>query len=92
MIKEIEVDAFSRIVNLKDSNLSNNQLKMLNDEVLKNLASIAFLCLEGNFLKKISNNLFTSNQGIKFLYLGSNLIDTIEAGAFDGFSSLIWSK
>ena len=88
MIKEIEVNAFSRIVNLISLDLNYNQLKMLNDEVFKNLASIEFLSIEGNFLKKISNNLLTSNQGIDFLHLGSNLIDTIEEGALSTLNEL----
>ena len=89
MINEIEVEAFSKVVNLTNLNLSNNQLKVLNGGVFKYLTSINLLCLKENFLKTISSSLFASNQGIKYLILGSNLIDTIEEEALSKLKELI---
>ena len=85
-ILEIEAKTFHYLPNLKNLNLSNNNLKRFDSNIFKeDLVNLETLYLNNNELEKIS---FKNLSNLKELYLNDNKLNSIKSDTFEGLTNL----
>lgn len=87
-IKEVDVNAFHNLGNLRDLYLSDNRLSSLHMNTFAPLISVEIISLSGNQLQSIDLELFHANLQLHEILLYDNKITAIHPQAFSNLANL----
>ena len=91
-VSEVEPQAFRRLTNLVDLDLSENLMREVPAESWKHTKALMKLNLSGNPIKLIRSGAFTRLKFVTNLALSHCDIETVEKGAFEGMERLLELK
>jgi len=87
-VETLSADSFSHAENLKNLELSKNQLAVIPKNVFSKLANLVFLDLTFNQIAEIEDGALNNLDSLNYLFLSGNRLTTIKRGTFAGAPKL----